>query len=400
MKRLKLEIRKFYSLMSMVKIFASSDTGTVHIFKNQLPHHLIDLLLKNNFNVREISIKLAIKDKIVEIDKESIHRLLDIFEGFNKIPSPPFLLDSLTSFVESCANCIVHIFRAVEKKYSSISGLLLSVNCASIPYNCINEYFRVKHIERASLVHGDSFYVCNYWDIAEFHYADMHIVSNKIYLDAVNDIYQSPQYIESDLRYRSIKRMCYYKSIQSKKQRKKILYLPTIYRGSDTRFFKNALDYPSVWYYKLQKLIVNYLLDNKYHVKYKAFPGDSAENPFLSYTNEWLNLEYSTKPFVDTFGEFDIMITDFPSTGMLECIYAGIPCAAVYPHELPIMSTAEHLKGKALFSFKDFDELPNILSIILNKSNQDLLEPVKNIFSIDESAKRVNDLKVINHFLS
>jgi hypothetical protein len=371
----------------------------IYSFERQLPHSLIKRFRRNQFTIREIILE-NIPVEPQKINEDILPNSWQIFSEFNKVPLPDNFQKVFNQFLEFCVQAMVQISRDLDKENISPNSIIFSQDYTSFPYNCVNEYFRVKGIPRATLFHGDSFYCCNYWDIGEMQYADIYLVTNSIYLKTLTELYENIKYLVTDVRYGKIKRIKNTAGLSHKKLRKRVLYLPTIFREADLRFFKNAVDYPPTWYYKVQKIIIEHLLKQDFEVIYKAFPWHMARNPFLQPRDgiEHANLTISKEPFIEHFGTFDLMIADLPSTGMLECIYAGIPCASIYPEELIISKYAGHLIDKVLFPFNQMEEIPGLLEKILAKTDQELLEPVKDIFPLADEIREEREKEIIRYF--
>jgi hypothetical protein len=395
--RLKLEWKWWQLTRRRIFNNHSRDHKLIYTFKHQVPHVFLTKLKQNKFIIRKIKINTTPKE-ILKIDQNILQKSFEVFGNFNKISIP--FENYLNQFLESCVSAIIQVAGNLEKKNISPDAILFSQDHVKFPYNCVNEFFRMNGIPRGTLFHGDSFYLCNYWDICEMQYADLYLVTNQVYLKTLSALYKNITYFSTDIRYRNIKRGNEAPKFRSPGLRKKILYLPTILRGANTRFFKSAVDYPQAWYYRIQRLIIDWLVDNNYFAIYKAFPGDGARNPILFSKKNHPNLEISTQKFIDLFGSFDLMITDYPSTGMLECIYAGVPCASLYPVELPISSYAGVLIDKVLFPFEHMGEIPPLLEKIMKIPGEELLEPVKDIFPAENDIRERNDREIFNFIRS
>lgn len=378
-------------LVAIESTFACRQRGRViYTPKDQLSVNMQRKLLKGGFNIRNISFKRGSAGEGIAIDFEEIRDILGIFGELNRVEFPLWMLVSIQNFLEKTCSDMLEVIRIMECMEIDDNSLFLAQYSQNFPYNYINEYFRVRNLPRAVLFHGDSFYVCNYWDIAEMQYADIYIVTNELYEKTLRDLYKGITYLTVDSKYEGIEKK---KSVYRSSTPATVLYLPTIFRGADTRFFKNAMDYPPAWYYNVQRTILDWLVQNGYHVIYKAFPGDSSFNPFTQADTPG-GMTVSHANFTETFGTFDLMITDFPSTGMLECIYAGVPCASLYPASMPLLPHASQLVGKVLFPFQKVEDIPRALHEILDKTMEELRIPVQGLFpdSDEIKEKRVRDM--------
>lgn len=389
--RLKL---KWTIMRAALKSFFQNNK-VVYITSDEIYGYL-GFLLNNKFTIRKM--KMSTKsNETFTIQRDIIQDSLRMFQEFNRVPPHSCIVDSLVGLIGSRIQDMIHIVNSLEKQDIASKSILASLHFTNLPFNYVNEYFRVNGIPRATISHGDGLYLCDYLDIADMQYSDMYLVSNSLYSSILNDTYKGLKCLETDLRYSSLVPIKKRHRTRSSEARKKILYLPTIYRGADTRFFKVAGDYPPVWYYQVQRTIIDCLLDLGYHVIYKAFPGDTATNPFLDHEKSHPNLEICVKGFTETFGTFDMMLNDFPSTGMFECIYSGIPCASIYPKELSMAKNADYLIGKVLFVFEDMKEIPSLIGRIMERSDQELLEAVKDVFPGKEATEK-NRKAIVHYF--
>lgn len=371
----------------------------IYTMKGQLPQHFFTMIVRNGFKVRNLKVELS-NHQPLAIDREIIQSSFSIFREFNKIPVSSLIIKTTESVFETLIPCLNRIVNQLEKEGIKKDSILIARHYTNLPNAGINEYFRKNRIPRATICHGDTFFYCNHWETSEMQFADVYLPSNRIMMKTFSDLYTDVKYFISESRYYALER---YKRIRrplASRKRKKILYLSTCYKGANTKFFKNSADYPGAWYFKVQKALIDALSKKGHDIVYKAYPGDYAENPFLKVPKAQTNFQISTLPFVKTLGTFELMVLDFPSTSMFECIYAGIPCVAIFPIELPIQESAQFLLDKVLFPFKEIKEIPELVDRILQRSDQEFLDPVREIFSTSDNIRRTDEQEIINYFAS
>ena len=160
----------------------------------------------------------------------------------------------------------------------------------------------------------------------------------------------------------------------------RIVYVPTFFNGIQRRRL-DACHYPDCWYYKLHQALLSYLASLKdYDFIYKAKSGgELLRNPVKAYLqNEKIqNVTFSQNSLLEEYKYADKVITDYPSTPLIEALAMGIP-TLVIPHVgIHIRESAKKKFGKILQSFETFEQLKTGIATFLNAKDSEYLIQVR-----------------------
>jgi hypothetical protein len=145
---------------------------------------------------------------------------------------------------------------------------------------------------------------------------------------------------------------------RNKKNRPKIIYLPTLFAWDHQRI--DSVAYSDAEYYKLQKALIELFATKKeFEFIWKGLPAsDSIYNPIPNFIkdNQFENIEVATNYFGSHLISADRVIADFPSTGFYEAVVAGVPAMSLYHKDLKMRKSAIEFFGHLVQPFSSIPE--------------------------------------------
>lgn len=183
--------------------------------------------------------------------------------------------------------------------------------------------------------------------------------------DIQSDHFCSPHQFSSIERTRQLRT----RQIHPTNKRQRIIYLNGFFTG-DSRLRMERNFRPDTWYFRFQRLLVDYFATKtEYTFVWKGLPqSDKNFNPIPNFIadNEFDNIEIATNPFVEHLLSADRVICDRPSTGFYQSIIAGIPTMSLYWGSHAIRPSAIEQFGNTLKPFTDITEAKQHIDEFLN----------------------------------
>jgi hypothetical protein len=155
---------------------------------------------------------------------------------------------------------------------------------------------------------------------------------------------------------------------RNKARKRKIIYLPTFFWVNQR--YLNGANYEDVYYYKLQKAIIDCLSQHpEYEFVWKQKWWVNDQDPVMhKYIKDRRipNVKYSFKPLFDELKDCYALITDYPSTGMYEAAAAGVPVFGIYPKWFQMHDETIEYWGKNLEAFSNIEEALELINRFLS----------------------------------
>ncbi|MEE9604569.1 MAG: hypothetical protein V3V70_03270 [Candidatus Scalindua sp.] len=216
----------------------------------------------------------------------------------------------------------------------------------------------------ACLQHGDEVFALKMWEL-------VNILPYHIYF-AAND--EKEEYIKHRIEFGNLGTKVFqypnrYKILpkvnRPKRKRgspagqKTLVYVPTVYHWDNT--FWNESRFTDTWYFSWHKeLIKLFSSRGDFNFIWKGIPASNdLYDPIPNLINDrgYKNIKYVTEPFVKWIKKTDLVLLDYPATGLYEAAVSGLPVMSLYfaPFNA-VRKSALDLFGKSLQSFNNFDE--------------------------------------------
>ena len=227
-----------------------------------------------------------------------------------------------------------------------------------------------KKTKSICFMHGGGIDVCDMWDITEIDHHDLYFAlyeEIKAYFIKRKGIYggQGTEIVQGFGLYvfsNHIKikenREKAIDAKRNKKNRPKIIYLPTLFTWDHQRI--DTIGYFDAWYYKFQKALIEHFATLKeFEFIWKGLPAsDSIYNPIPNFINDnqFENIEVATDYFGSHLIAADRVIADFPSTGFYEAVVAGVPAMSLYHKDFKVRKSAIEFFGLQVPPFSGIPE--------------------------------------------
>ena len=227
-----------------------------------------------------------------------------------------------------------------------------------------------KKTKSICFLHGSGVYALDMWDITEIDHHDIYfalyeeikeyfIKRKNMYAGQRTEIFQGfGLYLFSNHLKIKEKREKGIVAKSNKKNRPKIIYLPTIFMWDHQRI--DDAGYSDAWYYMFQKaLIEHFSTMSEFEFVWKGLPAsDSIYNPIPNFIkdNQFENIEIATDYFGSHLISADRVIADFPSTGFYEAVVAGVPAMTLYHRDFKVRKSAIEFFGLLVQPFSDIPE--------------------------------------------
>jgi hypothetical protein len=279
----------------------------------------------------------------------------------------------LKHFVSYVCPDIVDYFRVFTEFYrkAKIDFVITPHEVFPAEFAAVAAAGRSRGVTSVNLVHGDSVFAANIWDITWLARYDVNISSNEEMREyfqhrcQVNHfttrIYRSPH------RLLPLKQKGLLREKGGSVKKSRIIYLPSIFMGEHSMF--DCAHYPDTWYYELQRALIKYFSTRKeYTFVWKGLPtSDAIYSPIPDFIrdNNFQNIEIATTPFTRHLLTADRVICDYPSTGFYESVIAGIPTISLYHRVLKVRKSAVEYFGRLLVPFSDTPEAVKLIDEFL-----------------------------------
>ncbi|MBI4833591.1 MAG: hypothetical protein HY811_02060 [Planctomycetes bacterium] len=313
------------------------------------------------------------KRKKISIDSRSVKQKcndIGVKLGLNDIE---LIEQALNEIINNDVLGTLSVYEDMKNKKTLLNkfAAVVSPFYVSAPFLPFYLYFykHNKATRRIILLHGDSPFDSNLWKYSELLFSD-EVVCEQTGTDNLlqrtaegnnlNVFIKRKKILFSQFRNFKIKHGA----------KKKIIYLPTFFMLNERRL--DGAQYPDVFYYKLQKKIIDSFINEKSFVFIWKSLREIKRGGFLDKCIMGLNLPNIKYSFVSLFDELPdsyALITDYPSTGMYQAAVAGIPVFGVYPSWFDMNPDALSFWGKNLMPYNKEREAVSYIKKFIHSKN-------------------------------
>ena len=152
---------------------------------------------------------------------------------------------------------------------------------------------------------------------------------------------------------------------------KRVLYVTTQITATQ-RYFSWA-SFPSIWYARIQKMVLDLLLKTDVQLFVKFYPNDHLSNPNQEYIRQFPRVSLLEDSLINVlkYHDFDLIVTEAFATTMLEILCTKSQVVVFAPKDfVRLFVEAKETLKKRIFLVEDLKTYFRVLREILNKDSK------------------------------